>query len=155
VIGLKSARRVAEIFWPTFEERDGMVLFAGREYPQLKDFDSRTKAEAFYSHTHILDAFRHSIPWRSDPDYPDAQAPDTAHPDFALACELGRTISRMWLAKLEATFPRDRFRVYLTTRDDPIVRFHRVYPSERPWAADDEAAEKIASGEIVIYYNNH
>ena len=151
MIGLKSARHLADLFWPAFEERDGAVVFVGREYPQLGEFKTRTAAEAFYSHTHLLDEFRHSISWGPDPVWPDAQAPDSDHPEFAVACDLARTIAQMWLRKLEGDFPGDRFRVYVTTRNDPIVRFHRVYEGEVPWASDEQAAEQIASGDVTIY----
>lgn len=57
----------------------------------------------------------------------------------------------MWLRKLEQEFPTNRFRVYVTTRNDPIVRFHRVYEGERPWGTDEEAAAQLARGEVFIY----
>ena len=45
---------------------------------------------------------------------------------FVGACELGKQIARMWAVKLKADFPLDRFRVYYTQNDNPIVRFHKV-----------------------------
>lgn len=150
MIGMKNARRVADLFWPTFEERDGCVVFAGGKYPQLAQLETRTAAEAFYSHTHILDEFLHSIPFGPHPEG-DGIAPDWSHPEFAVACELARVIGQMWLRKLEADFPNHRFRVYVTTLDDPIVRFHRVYANERPWHSDEEAAAAFASGEVSIF----
>jgi len=55
---------------------------------------------------------------------------DVNHPDFADACELGKQMARMWAMKLKADFPRDRFRVYYTQYDNPIVRFHKVRENE-------------------------
>jgi len=64
---------------------------------------------------------------------------------------LAQTIAQMWLRKLEADFPGDQFRVYVTTKNDPIVRFHRVYDGEPVWGTNEEAAAQIASGEVSIY----
>jgi hypothetical protein len=60
-----------------------------------------------------------------------------SHPDFILACELGRTAARLWALKLIQDFPSERFRVYYTEYDNPIVRFHKVRTSEPVWIADD------------------
>jgi hypothetical protein len=59
-------------------------------------------------------------------------------------------MGRMWLAKLSADFPAYHFRVYVTKLDDPIIHFHRVREDERPWFTDEEAAESIANGTMVI-----
>ena len=151
MIGLKAGRRVLNLVWPAFEERDGAIFLAGQQLVQMKQFPTRTAAEAFYNHRHILDEFRHSIPWGPDPEYPEASAPDWSHPEYKLACELAQTIAQMWLRKLEADFPGDQFRVYVTTKNDPIVRFHRVYDGEPVWGTNEEAAAQIASGEVSIY----
>lgn len=152
LIGVQTAARVAKLFWPTFEERDGRILFAGSQEPS-DQFESRTAAEAFYSHRHIFDEFRSAIPWGPDPVLGDSGgvAPDWSHPDYARACELARTMAQMWLRKLEQDFPMNRFRVYVTTRNDPIVRFHRVYQGESAWGSDEDAAEQRARGEVFIY----
>ena len=153
-ISLTTAERVAALFWPAFEERDGLVLLPGSRAPDRRQFATRSEAEAFASHTHLLDEFRHRIPWGPDPTLPaesGAVAPDWAHPDYSRACALARTLGGLWLRKLEADFPGDGFRVYVTTRVDPIVRFHRVYAGERPWATEGEAAAQIANGEVSIF----
>ena len=153
LISLKTAAHVADLFWPTFVQRDGRILFAGTQRELSDKFESRTALEAFYSHRHVLDEFRTTIPWVPDPreNDPEILAPDWSHRDYSRACELACTMAQMWLAKLEHDFAADRFRVYVTTRNDPIVRFHRVYAGERPWGTDEEAAAQRARGEVFIY----
>ena len=153
-ISLATAERTAALFWPAFVEREGLIGLPWGSAPDLRHFATRTEAEAFASHTHLLDEFRHRAPWGPDPTMPpdsEVVAPDWTHPDYLRACALARTLGAMWLRKLEADFPGDAFRVYVTTRVDPIVRFHRVYAGERPWATDEEAAAKIASGEVSVF----
>lgn len=55
---------------------------------------------------------------------------DASHPDFITACELGKTMARMWAIKLKADFPNEHFRIYYTQYDNPIVRFHKVRSNE-------------------------
>jgi hypothetical protein len=62
---------------------------------------------------------------------------DQTHPDFIAACELGRTAARLWAIKLHLDFPDDRFRVYYTEYDNPIVRFHKVRHSEPAFLTDE------------------
>jgi hypothetical protein len=59
------------------------------------------------------------------------------HPDFASACELGKRIAWLWALKLRMDFPSDRFRVYYTQYDNPIVRFHKVRDGESHWLSDE------------------
>jgi hypothetical protein len=40
--------------------------------------------------------------------------------------------------KLKTDFPNERFRVYYTRYDNPIVRFHKVRPDEDVWLSDEE-----------------
>ena len=63
---------------------------------------------------------------------------DESHLDFPAACEVGKTMARMWATKLKADFPGERFRVYYTQYDNPIVRFHKVRPNEHVWQSDKE-----------------
>jgi hypothetical protein len=78
---------------------------------------------------------------------------DVNHPDFADACELGKQMARMWAMKLKADFPRDRFRVYYTQYDNPIVRFHKVRENEPQWLSDQQltSATDRSFGSAVIY----
>ena len=47
-------------------------------------------------------------------------------------------MAQVWATKLKADFPSERFRVYYTQYDNPIVRFHKVRPDEHMWMSDDE-----------------
>ena len=78
---------------------------------------------------------------------------DETHPDFVAACELGRATARLWALKLKEDFSSERFRVYYTEYDNPIVRFHKVRPNEPVWI-DDEALRTAANScflNSVIY----
>jgi hypothetical protein len=59
----------------------------------------------------------------------------------------------MWAMKLKADFPRDRFRVYYTQYDNPIVRFHKVRENEPQWLSDQQltSATDRSFGSAVIY----
>jgi hypothetical protein len=146
---------LAELLWPSFELRCEAILLASIPTPQLAESrESRTSVEAFYSHTHILDEFRHTIPYGPHPDpelTADCETPDWDHPDFRAAWDLTRTIGQMWLQKLRLDFPEWHFRVYCTKLDDPIVRFHRVRDGEPPWLTDKEVALQAARDEVIVY----
>ena len=142
---------VASVFWPSFVEYQGLVylewsfskseLAAIRQGKSHGDFDSdiatyvakafgdRTGAEAFLSHTHILDLFRR------DPEvWSEARSTyKRSHPHFKAAEKVGRTLAEMWFVKLCRDFPGDNFRVYYNRDDNPVVRFHRVYSGEPQW----------------------
>src|SRR5262249_47937221 len=78
---------------------------------------------------------------------------DDTHPDFATACELGRKMAQMWAIKLKFDFPNERFRVYYTQYDNPIVRFHKVRPDEHVWLSDDEllgASDPSFRGAVIL-----
>lgn len=104
--------------------------------------DGKTETECFINHTHLLDKFRNgATSERRDAVSHDfevvEEAYDVNHPDFVGACELGKQIARMWATKLKSDFPLDRFRVYYTQYDNPIVRFHKVRENETVWLDDD------------------
>jgi len=65
---------------------------------------------------------------------------DDTHPDFIAACELGRMAAKLWALKLKQDFPLDRFRVYYTEYDNPIVRFHKVRAGEAVWLTNEALA---------------
>jgi hypothetical protein len=149
VIGLRSAVRVANLFWPEFEERDGAVLRAGTQIgtPQ-GEFSNTSEFERFYTHTHVLDEFRNSIPTVVDTGV-GVERPDPEHRDFAIVWALAKRIGHMWRCKLACDFPTKRFRVYVTRFDDPIVRFHELRASESSWLSDAEL-ETMARDDTVL-----
>jgi hypothetical protein len=56
VIRIPTARRVADVFWPDFEERDGAVLLAGtRVTSPPESFESLAAFERFFGHTHLFE----------------------------------------------------------------------------------------------------
>jgi hypothetical protein len=140
-IGL--AQEMAKLVWPRFVQHDGLILVdlsgryrvSGKRIARRPDLGlDNTGLEAFQNHTHVLDLFKHdSKVWRSRPGRFDRR-----HPHFRLAERIGVVIAESWFAKLRRDFPEDRFRVYYTRLDDPIVRFHRVYPREPMWLDDDQ-----------------
>jgi len=149
---VSTARRVADIFWPAFVERDGVVLLPfvrppesppGRHHATLTDY------ERFHSHSHIQDLFRWEVPMLYDAEL-DLERPDASSKEHAAAWDLAQRLGAMWFAKLRTDFPGDRFRVYVTRLEDPIVHFHRVRPGERLWISDEEGAEQVARGDLVI-----
>ncbi len=141
---LASALEVAELLWPTFVREHGCVFLArdaGSNPPPVND--TATGWEAFVNHTHIFDVFSNEATATAIEEETDNLAVldytyDDSHPDFVRASKLGRMIARLWSIKLKADFPNERFRVYYTQYDNPIVRFHMVRPSESFWL-DDQA----------------
>jgi hypothetical protein len=148
IVPIEFARDTAAILWPCFVEQDGMILvdLSGRDRPSKRRITRRpdigfdnTGIEAFHNHTHILDLFKHDPKvWRARLGHHDRR-----HPHFRLAERIGVAIAEAWFAKLRQDFPDDHFRVYYTRDDDPIVRFHRVYPNEPPWLEDQEPPRSI------------
>lgn len=154
VIRVTTAHQLSSLFWPSFELRDGVILLTGTPTPELSRFDTLSEAEAFYSHTHVFDCFRHAIPSVHNPEW-DTESPNPTHAEFALAWDLAKRMGHMWLSKLVHDFPQARFRVYVTKLDEPIVRYHRVRENEADWYRDDSAGTQIACGEVVIYDSRH
>jgi hypothetical protein len=152
LLRISTARKLADIFWPLFSERDGAILpawVAAASPPRGPD-GTLTEHELFQSHTHIRDLFRWDVPNRYDPRL-DLQRPDVDSPQHAEAWELAKRIGQMWFAKLCDDFPGYQFRVYVTRLDDPIIRFHRVRENEPVWITDEKAGAAIARGDIVIF----
>ena len=141
------------IFWPEFVELDGCIFLAWTNPHNMTDetlkFDNTGK-EATWNHTHMEDLFKHKAGLQpinmDDPCYFDSE-----HPDFLLLCEMGKALAQMWYLKLRNDFPYYDFRVYYTEKDNPIVRFHRVWPDEHVWLDESHWSEAIESGEIIIY----
>ena len=149
---------------PDFVEINGCV-FAGFQCsggPIQELSDGKTETECFINHTHVLDEFRNKATSESRETISEDLAVveetyDVNHPDFVGACELGKQMARMWAMKLKADFPRDRFRVYYTQYDNPIVRFHKVRANERVWLSDSQlrSATDRNFGSAVIYDTDH
>ena len=144
-------KRLMYVFWPEVVQLEGLFLLAS-EIPKtgvdLDAFHDRTAAETFYNHIHILDCFDHGA--ALDGSDPDLGFLDKRHPDFVAACELGRLVASVWRAKLMADFPNQPFRVYFTADDDPVVRFHRVWPEEPLWLDEARWATEIAAGRVAV-----
>jgi hypothetical protein len=151
VISLSTALRVADIFWPPFVEQDGCVFIASevRGVVDLSKHGTRTAAESFYNHRHVIDLFRHAIPG-AEAAAAGYWVYDESHPDFERAWEVGRRLAEMLAAKLRADFPGRPFRVYLTRRDTPIVRFHALRPDEASWLSHADIARGVAERELFV-----
>jgi hypothetical protein len=147
---LAAAASAASLFWPDFVERHGniyLALFAPRlrakGQARAHDGLDNTGREAFHNHVHLFDMFGHS----RDVWDPKRNRYRRSHPDFRTADRLGRTFAQTWFAKLRRDFPDEHFRVYYSSHDNPIVRFHRVYPDEPVWS--DDTAIAGAGGDII------
>lgn len=157
-ISIRTAGEIVQVFWPDFVEVDGCIFAAfqcqGGELTEGSD--GKTGLECFINHTHLFDEFGNKAEHRiQNPEQLDETEAwyDDSHPDFVAACDLGRKIARMWAFKLKLDFPQDRFRVYYTQYDNPIVRFHKVRVDEPEWLSDDElrAATDPSFRNTVIY----
>jgi hypothetical protein len=154
-VSVAQASTVAAFLWPTFIEIEGAVFLAVYEEDarrsvanEARIFHSLSDVEASVNHTHVFDRFLHGagledgnitgIFWDND------------HPDFKVACDLGKTAVQTWAHKLKRDFPQYRFRVYFTQEDNPIVRFHRVHKDGDFWINGDDRTEDIAAGKILI-----
>lgn len=143
--------------WPEFIEENGCIFasFHGGS-PSLAG-DDKTGTECFINHTHIMDEFLNEAVFRTrkrlSKELEEVEKIyDESHPDFIIACELGKTMARMWAIKLKSDFPNERFRVYYTQYDNPIVRFHKVRPNEKVWLSDTdllEATEPSFRGAVI------
>ncbi|HYE74513.1 MAG TPA: hypothetical protein VEF04_14335 [Blastocatellia bacterium] len=149
MIHIKTAKKTLEIYWPDFSEIDG-AIFLTRELPKrginLTIFHDLTEAEAFYNHIHLLDLFSHRARIEGDED----DFWDRNHPDFQMACSIGKDIIKMWAHKLKAEFRHKEFRLYFTSDFDPTVRFHTVHENEPEWLSESNWGEQISDGRIVI-----
>jgi hypothetical protein len=157
------AQGALRVFWPDFINENGCVFaaFHGGAGPAW-NCDSKTETECFINHTHVMDEFRNEATFQdreSISEELDAieEIYDESHPDFIIACELGRTMAQMWATKLKADFPDEHFRIYYTQYDNPIVRFHKVRSNEHVWLSDEELlkASDPSFRAAVIYDTDH
>jgi hypothetical protein len=159
IVSANTADRLLKIFWPDFVRVNGCVFAAFHWFGTYSgNFDDKTQTEAFINHTHILDEFRNSATFRViEPASKDLdeieEIYDAGHPDFLHACKIGKAMARMWAVKLKVDFPVERFRVYYTQCDNPIVRFHKVRSNEPVWLHDEDSriANDPSFREILIY----
>jgi hypothetical protein len=144
LLRVTTARRVADILWPAFIERNGMIFLPFTDPGAWSPPPDRalTEHERLQGHSHIQDLFRWDVPMRHDPEL-DIDVPDPGTPEHAAAWELARCIGEMWMAKLMRDFPSYRFRVYMSRLDDPIVHSHRVRDDEPVWIRDEEANDDL------------
>jgi hypothetical protein len=138
------ATELLEVFWPNFVEENGHVYAAfQRGMDSAETHGSKTEWECFVNHTHVMDEFSNAATfrhWEKFSEELDAveETYDEKHPDFIAACEIGRRMAQLWATKLKIDFPNERFRIYYTQYDNPVVRFHKVRPDERVWLTDRE-----------------
>jgi len=133
-IPVGAALEVSRVLWPEFVEEHGCVFLGwhtGSNPPPADD--TATGWESFINHTHVLDEFAHGASTFAA----DEVLYNENHPDFRAACELGQRIAALWVLKLKLDFPNERFRVYYTQYDNPIVRFHKVRHEEDAWLTDE------------------
>lgn len=128
------ALAVSRILWPDFVEEHGCVFLgwhSGSNPPPAND--TATGWESFVNHTHVFDEFANE----AGAFVSDEVVYNQHHPDFVAACELGQRIAKLWALKLKLDFPTERFRVYYTQYDNPIIRFHKVREEEEHWLPDE------------------
>lgn len=158
-VSVRTATQLLKLFWPDFIEISGCVVArfqcSGGPIQELRE--GKTETESFINHTHVLDEFRNCAKSQRKDSVSDEldvveEAYDVTHPDFVDACELGKEMARMWAMKLKADFPLERFRVYYTQYDNPVVRFHKVRVAESVWLSDEQlryAADRSFSGALI------
>ena len=145
------ALKLARLMWPPIVRVGEVYLLADAVPPggvNASDFPDLTAVEAFYNHVHVLDHVEHGAALNGDD--PSRGFWDHAHADFAAACELGVHMAQAWRTKLSTDFPRERFRVYFTADDNPVVRFHLVRAGEPAWLDERDWAQAVAAGRVLV-----
>jgi hypothetical protein len=160
---IRPALAVTTFLWPYFWAQHDCVFvsFTGDdpEFNPPSKSDTATGWESFVNHIHIFDEFRNKATKRvvvgGDRILSEIEETyDEAHPDFIAACELGKAAARLWAIKLKQDYPSDRFRIYYTEYDNPIIRFHKVRIGETMWLSDEEVQSAAAAAcfhNAVIY----
>jgi hypothetical protein len=151
VLTIRSGLKLADVFWPAFVERDGVILLSHIRPPEAPPgaHPTLSEYERFHGHTHIQDLFRWNAPTAFDSAL-EIDRPDPTAPEHIAAWELTKRLADMWFAKLRRDFPDYRFRVYASRLDDPILHFHRVREEEPVWISDEDAATGIADGTFFV-----
>ena len=83
------AFEVADILWPKFEDRDGVIVLAGTQHFDPSRHGSKSDAEAAYSHTHMIDCFAHDWGYVTDPEL-DVKSPDPEDPEHVLSWSVAK-----------------------------------------------------------------
>jgi hypothetical protein len=146
------AKVLRQTFWPEFVEHEGGLFLSQAlpiPHPSLAIYPDLTAAEVFYNHVHILDEFAHNA--SLDGSDPNRGYWDKTHPDFLAACDVGKWLAEMWHAKLKLEYPDRRTRVYFTSDDNPIVRFHCVRPDQFFWLEEARWLSEINAGRIIVF----
>ena len=136
-----------ELVWPEFTWIDDCLLLrsqATRNRRRLKVTHDRTDLECWVNHVHILDYFEHSAGLDDEPWY------DRNSPDFASACDIGKSVARLWLEKLRSEFPDTPVRVLYSANDNPNIRFHVYRDSEGLYLDPQSWTREIAAGEMLF-----
>jgi hypothetical protein len=163
-LSVRTASALVHLLWPDFVEVNGCVIAGFQCGDGAVKVLSRgkTETECFINHTHVLDEFRNKATLETREHFSEQldvveETYDNAHPDFIAACELGIKIAEMWALKLKSDFSKNRFRVYYTQYDNPIVRFHKVRIDEAVWLSDEalQSATDPGFGNAVIYDTDH
>ncbi|HWF02310.1 MAG TPA: hypothetical protein VHA06_01410 [Candidatus Angelobacter sp.] len=142
-VSVRTACALTELLWPDFVEVNGCIFAAfQRGDGEVKISGDKTGTECFINHTHLLDEFSNRATSETREHFSEQldvveAIYDYAHPDFIAACELGTKMAEMWALKLKSDFPKNRFRVYYTKYDNPIVRFHKVRSDEPLWLSNE------------------
>lgn len=146
---LDDSRTLLALAWPSFVCVYDCIFLAsevrGDETLNMAMFQDLTGAEASVNHVHILDHFDHGASLPVEPFC------DSQHPDFRAACEISKTIAKLWAAKLKAEFSDRSFRIYFSESDNPIIRFHTVRANEPPWASEHHWRQQILNGTMLIW----
>lgn len=158
-VDVTTARELLRVFWPDFVEDHGCIIAEFQRGITYDGWDGpRTETESFLNHTHVFGEFSNSATSsRRKPISPELSTVDEQydekHPDFFAACEVGMKMAKLWATKLKADYPKDRFRVYYTEFDNPIVRFHKVRSDEPVWLSDADllAATDPSFLHTIIY----
>lgn len=165
-LSVRTAYALVRLLWPDFVEVNGCIFVGfqcGNGAVAVKELSrGKTETECFINHTHVLDEFRNKASFETREHFSEQldvveETYDNAHPDFIAACELGIKIAEMWALKLKLDFPENRFRVYYTQYDNPIVRFHKVRTDEPVWLCDEalQLAKDPSFRNAVIYDTDH
>lgn len=151
MLSVRTGLRLADVFWPTFVERDGVILLSHVRPPEAPPgaHGSLTEYERFHGHTHIQELFRWDVPTVFDAEL-ELERPDATTPQHIAAWSLATRLAEMWLAKLQRDFPDYRFRVYASRLDDPIIHFHRVRDNEPVWISDADAEDGMVRKTFLV-----
>ena len=148
-VDIQNAAEVSAFLWPEFIRAGECVLLGWVSDAGMpaSGFDC-SGWEAFQNHTHIKDEF---LVGRNK-DHSLKSVEDRAT-DLRASCKLGRLAAKLWCLKLREDFAGERFRVYYTEDDEPIVRFHKVRDGEAHWISNSGLIEGNESLRNSVIYD--